>query len=438
MRAGATIVPLNVMYKAGETAYILRDSGAKVAITVEPFYPQLAEARREAPALEHLLVKAGQPLEGVINWDAALAEQPTTRPAVAVDRQDVAVIAYTSGTTGQPKGAMLTHHNLLYNCEQVDRLENLKVGPEDRVYLVLPLFHIYALNVGMNLTFYKGATIILDERFDPEGSLEKIQQHRATAIYGAPPMYVAWVTNPNTRNYDLSSVRVAVSGAAALPVAVLEGFQQLTGVTIWEGYGLTEVSPVATTNSAGPRPKPGSVGLPIPGMEVRIVDAAGRDVPVGEPGEIILRGENVMVGYYNKPEATAEAIRDGWFYTGDIGKLDEEGYIYIVDRTKDMINVGGFNVYPREVEEVLYRHPKVADAAVIDEPDPYQGESVLAVVVPKAGETVTAEELIAYCRERLAVFKAPRRVEFRESLPRNLSGKVLKRQLRDEIHARAR
>ncbi|HEU5370076.1 MAG TPA: AMP-binding protein, partial [Ktedonobacterales bacterium] len=270
------------------------------------------------------------------------------------------------------------------------------------------------------------------ERFDPVASLEMFQKDKVTILLAAPPMYVAWVNNPAASSFDLSSIRVASSGASALPVAVLEKFKHLTGVDIMEGYGLTETAPVATTNAAGPVTKPGSIGPALPWMEIKIVDDNDNEVPVGQIGELVCRGPNVMKGYFNKPEANEEAFRNGWFHTGDMARVDEDGYYYIEDRKKDMILVSGFNVYPREVEEFLFRHPKVADAAVVQAPDEYQGESVLAFVVLKQGETATEQEIIDYCRDGIAVFKCPRRVVFTDALPKNMTGKVLRRELREE------
>jgi long-chain acyl-CoA synthetase len=291
------------------------------------------------------------------------------------------------------------------------------------------------MNVGMNLTFMNGGSVALVERFEPASSLEVIQKQRCTVLLGAPPMFYAWATMPNLRAYDLSSVRFIASGAAALPVAVLEQFEALAGVPITEGYGLTEASPVVTSSAAGPVVKPGKVGPAIPGVEVKIVDEAGKEVSRGEVGELICRGPNIMLGYWNQPEATAATIRDGWLHTGDLATADEDGYFAIVDRLKDMIVVSGFNVYPREVEEVLYRHPAVAEAAVVQYPDPYQGESVMAYVVLKPDHAATEQEIIDYCRGEMAVFKCPRRVVFRDALPKNETGKVLRRVLREEAAA---
>ncbi|HEX6776977.1 MAG TPA: long-chain fatty acid--CoA ligase [Ktedonobacterales bacterium] len=429
---GATVIPMNVMYKAGEIQYIINDAGVKAIITLAPFYPNVQSIRDQAPSLEQAIVLAADQAPGATLWHQAFAGQSDQATPAAGNEDDVAVILYTSGTTGKPKGAMLTHRNLIGNVQQCDQIERLKVSADDIVWLGLPMFHSYALSVGMNSCVCHGATMDIMERFDPTASLEMFQKDTVSIVLAAPPMYIAWVNHPNVSSYDLSSIRVASSGAAALPVAVLEKFHHLTGVEIMEGYGLTETSPVATTNAAGPVTKPGSIGPAIPQMEIKIVDDNDNEVPVGEAGELVCRGLNVMKGYFNKPEANEEAFRNDWFHTGDIAKVDEDGYYYIVDRKKDMILVSGFNVYPREVEEVLYRHPKIADAAVVATPDEYQGESVLAFVVLHQGQEATEQEIIDYCRNTIANFKCPRRVEFRTELPKNMTGKVLRRELRDE------
>ncbi len=429
---GATVIPMNVMYKAGEIQYIINDAGVKAIITLAPFYPNVQAIRAEVSSLEQAIVLSAEPVSGATLWHQAFAGQSDQATPAAGNEDDVAVILYTSGTTGKPKGAMLTHKNLIGNIEQCGQIERLKVLEDDIVWLGLPMFHSYALSVGMNSCVYHGATMDIMERFDPTASLDMFQKDKVSIILAAPPMYIAWVNHPNVSSYDLSTIRVASSGAAALPVAVLEKFHQLTGVEIMEGYGLTETSPVATTNAAGPVTKPGSIGPAIPGMEIKLVDDNDNEAPVGQPGELVCRGLNVMKGYFNKPEANEEAFRNGWFHTGDIATVDEDGYYYIVDRKKDMILVSGFNVYPREVEEVLYRHPKIADAAVVATPDEYQGESVLAFVVLHQGQEATEQEIIDYCRSTIANFKCPRRVEFRAELPKNMTGKVLRRELRDE------
>ncbi len=439
MRLGAVVVPVNVLYKAGEIAYILRDSGASTAIVFESLYEQFAEALDDVNkhGLKNaIVVAANEAPAGTIPWSLATSTiegGAPTRTPVEVVPDDVAVICYTSGTTGKAKGAMLSHHNFLANAAQVARVEGLRVEPTDTVLLVLPLFHIFAMNVGMNMTLRVGGTIDLMVRFEPVAVLEEIQRHKASVFLGAPPMFVSFVNLPDLTSYDVSSLRVINSGAAALPVAVLERFKTLTGKEIVEGYGLTETSPVSHSNAAGASIKPGTIGLPIPGVEARIVDVKDQDAPDGQEGEIVLRGENLMIGYWNKPRETAEAMRNGWFHTGDIAVKDADGYYTIVDRKKDMINAGGFKIWPREVEEVLYHHPAVAEAAIIPSFDPYAGERPIAYIVLKDGVAATQEELIAFVKARLASYKAPTYVEFRTELPKNLTGKIMRRLLREEV-----
>jgi long-chain acyl-CoA synthetase len=433
LKAGAAVVPMNVLYKPAEIEYIVKDSGAKALLTLALFAPQALQAAANAPELQKVIVASPEEMPGAVLWRDAFGQASEAAPNVSIGDQDIAVIPYTSGTTGRPKGAMLTHRNLIANCEQCEHVERIKPQEDDVVWIALPLFHIYAMNVGMNLTVKAGGTMALIERFEPASALESIQSNKCTVLYGAPPMFVVWAQMPDIRDYDLSSVRYIASGAAALPVKIMELFEGMAGVPISEGYGLTEASPVVTSNAAGPVTKPGTVGKPIPGVEVRIVDADGGEVARGELGELICRGENIMKGYWKQPEATAEALRDGWLYTGDLATVDEDGYISIVDRKKDMIIVSGYNVYPREVEEVLFKHPAVADVSVIGVPDDYQGESVMAVVVLKPDQTATEQEIIDYCRNEIAVFKCPRKVVFRDALPKNNTGKVLRRELRESV-----
>ncbi|MDQ2787937.1 MAG: long-chain fatty acid--CoA ligase [Chloroflexota bacterium] len=432
-RVGGAVVPINVLYKAEEIAYVLNDSEAAALFIYEGFYPSAAEALPNVPSVRHVIfLGTSDAPNGTTPWSALTDGTAPERAPVAIAPDDLATICYTSGTTGRSKGAMLSHRNFLANCEQCERVSRLKYGEEDRVLLVVPLFHIYGINVAMNAGLRVGATIVLIPRFDATMVLEQIQKHRCTVFLGAPPMYIAWVNHPNLTDYDLSSVRVAVSGAAALPVSVLEDFRERTGVEIFEGYGLTEAAPTSHYNAADPVNKPGTVGPVIPGVEARLVDDDDNDVPPGAEGEILLRGENIFSGYWRMPEATAEALRGGWFHTGDIATMDEDGYYTIVDRKKDMINAGGLKIWPREVEEVLYRHPAVQEAAVVALPDPYAGERPMAFVALKNGQTATADDLIAYCRAHLATFKAPRHIEFRPELPKLPTGKILRRVLRDD------
>lgn len=432
LKAGGAVVPMNVLYKPGEVEYILQDSGARALLTFGPFAQTGLTAAAHVPDVRDVIVAAPQAVPGALSWADTIGGASMEAPHVEVQPEQVAVFSYTSGTTGRPKGAMLSHRNLLANCEQGMSLPNTAVRPDDVVWIALPLFHIYAMNVGMNLTVMNGGTMVVIDRFEPLSSLEAIQKYRCTVLYGAPPMFVAWAQMPNVRDYDISSLRFIASGAAALPVKIMETFEAMAGVPISEGYGLSEAAPVVTSNAAAPKVKPGTVGLPMPGVEVKIIDEAGNEVPRGELGELICRGANIMMGYWHQPEATAATLHDGWLYTGDLATMDDEGYVSIVDRKKDMINVSGFNVYPREVEEVLFRHPAVAEAAVVQYPDPYQGESVLAYVVLKQGATATEQEIIDYCRSEIATFKCPRKVVFRDDLPKNNTGKVLRRELRDQ------
>ncbi|MCA1830288.1 MAG: AMP-binding protein, partial [Actinobacteria bacterium] len=362
--------------------------------------------------------------EGVSNGETQTTEE------------DLAALVYTSGTTGKPKGAMLSHGNLIANLDQISKIPRLAESGEDVVLVALPLFHIYALNAILGLTLRSGATAVLQERFDPVASLDAIERHRVTVLPGAPPMFIAWLSTPGVERRDLSSIRLAISGASGLPGPVLEEFERRLGIAIWEGYGLTESSPVLTSTAAGDRPKPGSIGKPLPGIELRLVDEQDNDVEEGDPGEIVVRGPNVFGGYWRQDAETQTARRGGWLHTGDVAYADDDGYLHIVDRKKDLVIVSGFNVYPREVEDVLYRHPKIADCAVVGVPHPYTGEAVKAVVVLKPGERATEEEIIDHCKRSLARFKCPQVVEFVAELPHTLTGKVLRRALREEDPAK--
>ena len=427
--AGLIAVPVNAGFTSEEIRAVLDDAGARVVVASESLAPAVQAARSQLPALDEVIVAgASKAPAGTRLWKAFRGDRRA--PAAAELAEDaVALLQYTSGTTGKPKGAMLTHANLLANQEQMAATQ-LKVVEQDVVLCVLPLFHIYALNVGLAFTLSRGATVLLVERFDPRQTLEEIAEHRASVVIGAPPMYVAWVNTPGLEDLDLASVRIAVSGAAALPPHVLERFTGVFGIPIWEGYGLTETSPVLTTAAMDEAIRPGSVGRPVPGVELRLLDEAGRPAAAGDPGEVVVRGPNVFAGYWHAPEETAAVLDDeGWFSTGDIGYLDE-GALFLVDRKKDLIIVSGFNVYPREVEEVIVRHPKVADAAIIGVPHPYTGEAVKAVVVLRDGEEATADEIIEHARAHLARFKSPEVVDFVRELPLLPTGKVRRRDLR--------
>ncbi len=358
---------------------------------------------------------------------ARLAAHAPVDEVVDRDEQDTAVVLYTSGTTGQPKGAELTHANLANNVRVV--LEDLiKAGPEDVVFGGLPLFHVFGQTSGLNTVIAAGACLTLLPRFDPTKALQIVERDGVTIFEGVPTMYVALAHHPESAKYDVSRLRFAVSGGAALPLEVLNAFEKAFGVAVLEGYGLSETSPTASFNLPDKR-RPGSIGVPIPGVEFRLVDDAGNDVPQGEPGEILIRGHKVMKGYWGKPEMTAKAIKDGWFHTGDVAKQDADGFYFIVDRKKDLIIRGGYNVYPREIEEVLYEHPAVIEAAVIGMQHPELGEEVAAVVALKPGATATVDELKAYVKARVAAYKYPRRVEIVDALPKGATGKILKREI---------
>jgi len=430
MRIGAILVPANVMYTGEELEHIITDSEATV-LFVRTEWAEKVSARERLPNLRHVVEVCGMNHDNTLDYEDLKRSASDARPSVKVNRDDVAFIQYTSGTTGKPKGAMVSHANVL---AVIDNTTDLPAAPESReddvLLLILPLFHAYALNLALNRALLSVMPFVLVARFDAERIFALFEKHRVTTFYGAPPMYFAFVNTPGLEKYDVSSLRGAFSGAAPLPVVILERFKERTGVEISEGYGLSETAPTLCSNLAGPVNKPGSVGPPIPGVEIRLVDEQDRDVPKGEVGELIARGPNVFRGYWKREAESAEALRGGWFHTGDLAKVDEDGYYTIVDRKKDMVLVSGFNVYPIEVENVLMRHPKIMDAAVIGVPDTYQGESVKALLVVRPGESLEPAEVIEYARKYLAAFKVPRHVEFRTQLPKSPTGKVLKRELR--------
>ncbi|HVE91777.1 MAG TPA: long-chain fatty acid--CoA ligase [Actinomycetota bacterium] len=426
-RAGAVVVPVHAMLTPPEASHILADSGASVLACASVLPGDL---HASLPKLRHVVV-LDEPDGQATSLEDAFSAPAGGSAAAAQPPDELALLAYTSGTSGLPKGAMLTHSNLHSNLEQMKHLP-VAIREDDVGLCVLPLFHIFGLNVVVNLAVETGATLVLLERFDPAGSVRAIREHKVTSVAAAPPAYVAWLSLPESEAsaVDFASVRVAASGAAPLPVHVLEGFADRLGVTIWEGYGLTETSPTLTSTSVGGVAKAGSIGRPLPGVEIRLVAEDGDDAEEGDPGEVVVRGPNVFRGYWNRPEETAAAFADGWFRTGDVAISDEDGDLYLVDRKRDLILVSGFNVYPKEVEDVLSGHEKVADVAVAGIPHQYHGEQVKAVVTPLPGADPTAEELIAFCRTRLAPYKVPSIVDFTDRIPRNAAGKVLRRTLR--------
>jgi long-chain acyl-CoA synthetase len=429
-RLGAVVAPFNVMVTPDEAGSILADAEAKVVVADRASLPVVLAVRDRLAELDHVVVVGGRAPRRTRSYEKLLA-RAIEPPSVEVDGADLALLAYTAGTTANPKGAMLTHGNLVANLDQMSEVPALREAEADVVLVSLPLFHIYALNVVLGITVRAGATAVLVERFDPEHTLDLIERHRVTVLFGAPPMFAAWLRAAERRGADLSSVRIAVSGAAALPGEVLRAFRERFAVTIWEGYGLTETAPAVTTNALGPEPKADSIGLVLPGIDVRLVDEHDEDVEEGDPGEIVVRGPNVFAGYWRKPDESDAALRNGWFRTGDVAYRDDDGYLHIVDRAKDLVIVSGFNVYPREVEEVIALHPAVAECTVIGVPDERTGEAVKAIVVPVPQADLSAEDVLEHCRHRLARFKWPKEVEIVSELPKHVTGKVLRRRLRE-------
>jgi long-chain acyl-CoA synthetase len=420
LRAGGVVVPMNPLLKAREVAYYLGDSGAGLIFAWHTFAEQARGGAAQAGAAVVVVDEADFPdLLASADPDYAVVDRADT---------DTAVILYTSGTTGHPKGAELTHRNLISNTE-VSRADIVRAGPDDVIFGGLPLFHVFGQTVALNVAVAAGACLTLLPRFDAAHALRIIADHRVTVFEGVPTMYVALLHQPDRADYDLSALRTCISGGAALPVEVLRGFDEAFGVPVLEGYGLSETSPVASFNHPGRERKPGSIGTPIRDVEMRVVDADDAQVPLGEVGEIVIRGPNVMKGYWQRPDATAEAIRDGWFHTGDLARADSDGYFYIVDRKKDLIIRGGYNVYPREIEEVLYEHPAVAEAAVIGLPHPSLGEEVGAAVALKPGAASTAEELRDYVKGQVAAYKYPRHLWIVDALPKGPTGKIQKREI---------
>lgn len=432
LRAGLVAVPINTGSTTEEAAHILSDSGARTVVVSETFHPVLAGLEQGLPSLEEVLVAgASTPPIAARTWRQVLDASPAAPQPVEVGQDALALIQYKAGAVGRPKGAMLSHRSLLANQEQM-RQTCLRPFERDVVCCVLPLFHLYALNVGLALPLSCGASVLLVERFDPVHTIEQVVAHRVSVLIGAPPMYVAWANVPAIERYDFACVRFAVSTAAPLPRTISLRFNEQLGIPLWESYGVTEASGVLTFAAGDAPPRPGSVGQPVPSVELRVVDDHRRRVPDGDLGEISFRGPNVFSGYWNAPAVTASVIDSGgWCYTGDIGYLSE-GELFLVDRKSDLIIVSGFNVYPREVEDVLYRHPKIAEAVVVGTPHPYAGEVVKAVVVLHPGEEATVEEITSFCGRWVARFKCPEVVEFVSELPHVSAGRVRRRDVRGQ------
>jgi long-chain acyl-CoA synthetase len=421
LAAGAVVVPMNPLLKEREVSYYLGDSGAKVLLAWHAFAGEAAKGAADAGAQ---LIAAETP-----DFANALGQAHGTPPG-PFGRQggDDAVILYTSGTTGRPKGAELTHDGLVRNATITARTL-ISATPDDVIMGCLPLFHVFGLTCGLNASVAMAATLTLLPRFDPGKALDIMQRDKVTIFEGVPTMYAAMLHLPGADPAKAATLRVCVSGGASLPVEVLRGFENKFGCMILEGYGLSETSPVASFNHPDKVRKPGSIGTPIEGVQMRLIDGDWNTVAEGEIGEIAIRGHNVMKGYWNKPEATAEAMKDGWFRTGDMARVDSDGYYYIVDRKKDLIIRGGYNVYPREIEEVLHEHPAVAEVAVIGIPHSELGEEVGAAVALKPDASAAMEELREFVRDRVAAYKYPRHVWQVESLPKGPTGKILRREV---------
>ncbi|MGW1753836.1 long-chain-fatty-acid--CoA ligase [Streptomyces mirabilis] len=418
LRAGGIVVPMNPLLKSREVAYYLGDSGARLLFAWHAFADEARAGAQQAEA-EVVVVSPGA-------FESLLASAPSVEDVADLREDDTAVVLYTSGTTGQPKGAELTHANLTRNCDIAGELVQLTA--DDVIFGGLPLFHAFGQTCTLNAAVGSGACLTLLPRFDAGKALGILGEHGVTVFAGVPTVFSRLVGEPDRDAYPVSRLRVSLTGGAAMPVQVLHDFQTAFDCVVLEGYGLSETSPIASFNTLQAGPKPGSVGTPIRGVEMRVV-ANGREVPHGESGEIAIRGHNVMKRYWQRPEETAATIRDGWLYTGDIGRVDEDGYFWIIGRTKDVIIRGGYNVYPREVEDVLYEHPAVADAAVIGLPSSDLGEEVGAAVVLKPGARTTAEELREFVKHQVAAYKYPRKVWITDALPKGPTGKILKRQI---------
>ncbi|MFC3040662.1 fatty acid--CoA ligase family protein [Virgibacillus xinjiangensis] len=439
LRLGAVVIPINPLYMANEMNYILNDGDVKAVITMDVLLEKFAAIHEQLPGVRNYIScdsgAGSSSLEDHILGpklhsftDLVQAGSPGWNPAEWKD-DETAIILYTSGTTGKPKGAMLTHRNIYSNAKDV--ADYLAINGEDRVIAALPMFHVFCLTVALNAPLMNGGTVLILPKFSPSEVFRIAKDHQATVFAGVPTMYNYLLQSGESQG-EFANIRLCISGGAAMPVSLLEAFEETFDVQISEGYGLSEASPVTCFNPLDRPRKAGSIGQSILNVENKVVDEFGEELPIGEVGELAVTGPNVMKGYYNLPDETASALKDGWLYTGDMARMDEEGYFYIVDRKKELILVGGYNVYPREVEEVLYAHPNVSEAAVIGVPHPEAGEAVMAFVVSD-DSSVTADELAGYCRQHLIGYKVPSEIEFLDELPKNTTGKILRKNLRDQV-----
>ncbi len=442
LKTGAVIVQTNPMYVERELGDLVIDSGAETIVIYEPLYPKAKAILNRTPLKRIIVFNFGpseiEEDENTFIMDDLIKDQPYTSTQVPIDpSHDTALLQYTGGTTGVSKGVMLTHLNLIANAFQTKEYF-LPLCEEDTtkeiVMSVLPFFHVYGMTVSMNLAIALKCTQIILPRFEPKEIVETVQRLKPTFFPAAPTMYIAINNFPDVENYDLTSIKASISGSAPLPVPTQIEFERLTGSIVVEGYGLSEASPVTNCNPTVGKRKMGSIGLPFPNTECKIVDAetGTKELPPEEAGELAVKGPQVMKGYWNMPEETSKVLRNGWLLTGDIAKMDEEGFFYILDRKKDMVIASGFKIYPREVEDILATHPKIRESVAVGVPDPYRGETLKAYIVLKDGVSANPEEIVDYCRERLAAYKVPRLVEIREELPKTFVGKVLRRVLREE------
>ncbi len=459
-KTGATVVPVNPSLRAPDLAYIYQDTAMVALVSTMEFIDRISEARKEAPELRNIIMLEDEAPRGMLSYARLLSESSDSVGIVETDNDDIAVILYTAGTTGKPKGVMLTHYNFYTLVsgyyEQVlldtrgvlvktkvsewDHRQGRKVEREIEVFgvnrnrvslITLPLFHGYGI-FAVNLEFLTGGKLIVLRRWEPEEAMKAIQRFKVTDFRGIPTMYIQLLNHPNADKYDLSSLETCICGAAPMPLEVARKWKEKYGIDIWEGYGLSEATAVNCGNVAGRRlPKYGSVGKCYQKCNtIKIFDEEGKELPAGQIGEIVIKGPTVMKGYWNKPEETAQALKNGWLFTGDIGYMDDDGYLFITDRKKDLIIRGGENIYPKEVEDVLYRHPQVLEAAVVGVPDPVYGEEVKAFVVLKAPNSVTEQELIDFCKQHLPTYKRPKTVQFMDVLPKSDVGKILRRELK--------